>query len=194
MENDLQQLKSLVEAITPLPAEDWLEFSRIWKPYSAGRKYVLTTAGETERHLYFVLDGVQRVYFRDEMDREATLVFTYAPSFGGALDAMLSQQPSAYWYETLSPSRFLRAPYSEINVLRNSSKAIAEMMHISLTAALGGLLQRMAELQCFSSEEKFRALLTRSPHILQHVPHKYLTNYLGIDPTNFSKLINKLII
>jgi hypothetical protein len=53
-------------------------------------------------------------------------------------------------------------------------------------------LQRLAELQCFSSEEKFRSLLQRSPHILQLVPHKYLANYLGIDATNFSKFINRI--
>jgi hypothetical protein len=34
--------------------------------------------------------------------------------------------------------------------------------------------------------------LQRSPHILQLVPHKYLANYLGIDATNFSKLLNRV--
>lgn len=57
--------------------------------------------------------------------------------------------------------------------------------------ALSGVLERIMELQCFTSEQKFKQLLTRSPHILQLVPHKYLANYIGIDATNFSKLINK---
>jgi hypothetical protein len=61
-----------------------------------------------------------------------------------------------------------------------------------LTIALSGVLERLVELQCFSSEEKFRTLLRRSPHILGLVPHKYLANYLGINATNFSKLINSV--
>ncbi len=61
-----------------------------------------------------------------------------------------------------------------------------------ITGAMSGLLERLTELQCFSSEEKFRKLLQRSPHILQLVPHKYLANYLGIDATNFSKMINRI--
>ncbi|MFN3381588.1 MAG: Crp/Fnr family transcriptional regulator, partial [Runella zeae] len=40
--------------------------------------------------------------------------------------------------------------------------------------------------------DRFRCLLQRSPHILQLVPHKYLANYLGMDATNFIKLINKV--
>ncbi|HKG07087.1 MAG TPA: cyclic nucleotide-binding domain-containing protein [Pedobacter sp.] len=194
MDNDLKQLKGLVDAVMPLPEADWLEFAVLWKPFSARRKETLTAMGEPEKYLYFVLEGVQRVFLLDESGREATLIFTYAPSFGGVLDAMLARQPSRYCYETLSASRFIRAPYSEIKLLADRKKAMADFMHVSLTAALSGLLIRMAELQCFSSEEKFRSLLSRSPHILQHVPNKYLANYLGIDPTNFSKLINRMLI
>lgn len=194
MDTDLQRLKNLVEAVMPLPEAEWLKFAGLWKPFSTGRKQMLTSPDEHEKYLYFVLDGIQRVYFCDEQGREATLVLTYAPSFGGVLDAMLNQQPSRYWYETLSPSKFLRASYAEVNQLRNYSKQVAEMMHLMISAALSGLLERMVELQCFNSEDKFRALLSRSPHILQQVPHKYLANYLGIDPTNFSKLINKVAI
>jgi hypothetical protein len=56
--------------------------------------------------------------------------------------------------------------------------------------ALKGALERHAELQCFTNEEKFKVLLRRSPHILNLVPHKYLASYLGMDATNFSKLLN----
>ncbi|HTH32499.1 MAG TPA: hypothetical protein VL946_14215, partial [Lacibacter sp.] len=58
--------------------------------------------------------------------------------------------------------------------------------------ALKGALQRHIELQCFSNEEKFRTLLQRSPHILNLVPHKYIASYLGMDATNFSKLLGSV--
>jgi len=41
----------------------------------------------------------------------------------------------------------------------------------------------------FTAEQKFRKLLTRSPQVLQLIPHKYLASYLGIDPATFSKLL-----
>lgn len=186
------QLKKLVDAIQPLTNEDWLAFSRLWKPFTAKRKEVLTFAGRPEQYLYFVVEGVQRVYYFDEQDREATLVFTYPPSFGGVLDAMMLQQPSRYVYETLTASVFLRVPYSEIESLMKERPAITAMILTGLSHTTSGLLERLVEVQCFSSEEKFRKLLARSPHILQLVPHKYLANYLGIDPSNFSKLINRI--
>ena len=54
---------------------------------------MLTAAGETERHLYFVLEGVQRAFYVGADHPEATIVFTYPTSFGGVADSFLKQQP-----------------------------------------------------------------------------------------------------
>jgi len=185
-------LKQLTTAIQPLSEKEWTAFSSIWTECSAKRKEQLTVAGEMERYLYFVIEGIQRVYYFDEQNREATLVFTYAPSFGGVLDSLMMQQPSKYYYETLTPSKFLRAPFEELFRLMEAHAAIEKLVRKGVTVSLSGVMDRLVELQCYSSEERFKKLLQRSPHILQLIPHKYLANYIGIDATNFSKLINRV--
>lgn len=192
MEQALAQLKQVTDAVQPLSAAPWADFAVIWEPYTAKRKEVITTQGNTEKHLYFVTDGVQRIYYFDEQGREATIIFTYAPSFGGILDSLLMQQPSKYYCEALTASTFIRAKHSDLQRLMLQHKEIETLIRQGVTSSLAGVLERLVELQCFSSEEKFRKLLQRSPHILQLVPHKYLANYLGIDATNFSKLMNKV--
>ncbi len=192
MKDPFLQLQSVVDALHPLTPQEWEAFQAVWKPFELKRREMITVAGSKEKYLYFILDGVQRIYFLDEQDREATLVFTYAPSFGGVLDAFLLQSPSRYYYETITASSFLRASSEQIEELMASWPAVSTMIRKGLTLAFAGLLERQAELQCFSSEEKFRKLLKRSPHILNIVPQKYLADYLGIDPTNFSKLVNKI--
>ncbi|MDP3468637.1 MAG: Crp/Fnr family transcriptional regulator [Daejeonella sp.] len=193
-ENSLSQLKLLSDQIHKLNQEEWEAFSSIWTPFTAKRKEIITRSGERERYLYFVLEGVQRVYYHDEYGREATLVFTYSPSFGGVLDSMLNEQVSKYNYETLSRSEFLRVSFSDLKDLMFRYQGVRSIIMTGVSGALAGVLERLAELQCFSSEEKFKKLMSRSPHILNIVPHKYLANYLGIDPSNFSKLINRVII
>ncbi|QJD81694.1 Crp/Fnr family transcriptional regulator [Spirosoma rhododendri] len=192
MSNSLQQLKQLVQAIHPITEAEWSEFVGIWHPFMAKRKTLLTVAGEQENYLYFVEEGVQRVYFLDQQGREATLVFTYAPSFGGVVDALMLQLPARYYYQTLTPSGFLRASLADLQLVMHQCPAIETMIRLGITQALSGVLERLVELQCYSSADKFRSLLQRSPHILQVVPHKYLANYIGVDPTNFSKLINSV--
>ncbi len=177
-----------ITALHPLTTDEWKAFSSIWVPVSYKRKSVITAAGEVEKYLYWVTEGVQRGFHLHEQ-KEATIVFTYPYSFSGIIDSFLLQQPSRYFLETLTSSSFLRAPYNQVEKLRTAYPAIAELMYRSLCTTVSGILERQIELMVYSAEEKFRVLLKRSPHILQIVPHKYLASYLGLDPTTFSKLL-----
>ncbi len=192
MSDTYTPLRQLASAIQPLSGKEWNAFAQIWSACSYKRKEQLTVAGEKEKYLYFVVEGIQRVFYFDDQNREATLVFTYAPSFGGVLDSLMLQQPSKYYYETLTPSNFLRASYQEVHSLMEQHPAIEKLVRKGITVSFAGVLDRLVELQCYTSEERFRKLLQRSPHILQLIPHKYLANYIGIDATNFSKLINNV--
>lgn len=192
MEAVEQSLKSLIDQIYPLADEEWVRFRSVWQPFYAKRKELITRSGDQERHLYFVVEGVQRVFYTDE-NHEATIVFTYPPSFGGVLDSMLLGTESKYSYEALTSSKLLKASFADVKRLMAEFPSVNELITKGTSLALSGVLERMTELQCYSSEEKIKKLLSRSPHILKHVPHKYLANYLGIDPTNFSKLMNRVI-
>lgn len=189
---ELRILQQVINNIQVLPDEDWNAFAFRWKERRINRKQTITVAGNQENYLYFVLEGVQRIFWLDENEKESTLLFTYAPSFGGVIDSLLLRQPSKYFYETLTPSRFLRISSADLFLLMQSKPAIDAFVRKALTYSLSGLLERLVELQTLSSEEKFKKLLQRSPHILQLVPQKYLASYLGMDATNFSKLMNSV--
>lgn len=187
METEL--LKTFISQIYPLTAAELDGFTSNWQAITLKRKTILTAAGETERYLYFVTEGVQRAFYLGDENKEATIVFTYPPSFSGIADSFLTQTPSLYFLETITASRFLRISYEDV---QQHLRAFPNLQHLLFKAtafALKGALERHIELQCFSNEEKFKTLLKRSPHILNLVPHKYLASYLGMDATNFSKLL-----
>lgn len=164
-------------------------FGSIWQPFACRRKTLLTRAGDTERYLYFVLDGVQRSFYTDDIHKEATIVFTYPPSFSGVADSFLTQTPSAYFFEALTASRFLRTTHAQLEGLMVQYPSVQALVLKITAITLKGVLKRQIDLQCFGAEEKFTALLRRSPHVLQIIPHKYLASYLGIDAATFSKLL-----
>jgi CRP-like cAMP-binding protein len=188
LEEGLDQLKKHLFAMRLLSDEEWNELSGIWQLHHYKRKTILTAAGETERHLYFVLNGVQRVFHIDA-HHEATLVFTYPYSFSGVADSFLTRLPSRYFLETLTASTMLRTTHTQIQQLMDKYRNIEQLISVFTAYALMGVLERQVELLTFSAEEKFRTLLKRSPHVLQLIPHKYLASYLGMDATTFSKLM-----
>jgi CRP-like cAMP-binding protein len=189
---ELEILKKFVYGIHPLEDEEWAAFSSVWKPFSSKRKTVLTSAGNIERHLYFVLEGVQRSFYLGKENTESTIVFTYPYSFSGIADSFLTQMPSIYFFETLTTSSFLKTSHQKVEELMNHFPNIQALMLKATSFALKGVLERIVELQCFTAEEKFRQLMKRSPQVLNLIPHKYLASYLGIDASTFSKLLGSV--
>ncbi|MCY7328422.1 MAG: hypothetical protein LH618_07740 [Saprospiraceae bacterium] len=82
--------------------------------------------------------------------------------------------------------------FQQLDDLMLKHHALERMIRLALAHTLAGVLARQIELQSFTAEQRFRALMRRSPHILQLVPHKYLASYLGLDPTNFSKFLGTI--
>jgi CRP-like cAMP-binding protein len=187
---EIELLKTFLNKLHSLSADELDAFTANWQPVTFKRKTILTAAGETEKYLYFVTEGVQRAFYLGDDNKEATIVFTYPPSFSGVADSFLTQTPSLYFLETITASRFLRIGYDEVQQHLKNIPNLQQLFFKATSFALKGALERHIELQCFSNEEKFKTLLKRSPHILNLVPHKYLASYLGMDPTNFSKLIS----
>jgi CRP-like cAMP-binding protein len=188
----IAHLQTAVRQVYPLEGAAWDDFAAIWQPFEARRKTILTAEGDTEKYVYFVLEGVQRAYAVSDEGRESTLVFTYPYSFSGVADSFLLQQPSRYFFETLTPSVFLRASFRQLDDVMLRHHAVERMIRLATSHTLAGVLVRQIELQSFSAEQRFRALLKRSPHILHLVPHKYLASYLGMDATNFSKFLGNI--
>lgn len=184
-------LRDLITPFYPLDEEVLLALAHPWEEVSYKRKQLLTISGSTERYLYIVLEGVQRAYHLHE-NKEATLVFSYSPSFSGVIDSFFLQQPSNYFLETITHSRLLRIHHNDLHALMQQHRAIESWVRLALTQVLAGALQRQVELISFSAEEKFTTLLHRSPQLLNLIPHKYLASYIGVDPATFSKLLSKV--
>lgn len=184
-------LRQHVRSLHPLDEPALQAFTAAWTEIGAPRKTLLTRAGDTEQYLYFVLSGIQRAVYQTG-DREATLVFTYPPSFSGIVDSYLSRRPAAYHLEVLTASRLLRLHHDSLQTLLRLHPALHGWMHAALANVLTGVLLRQAELQTANAEARFRALLQRSPHLLNAIPHKYLASYLGLDAATFSKLLGRV--
>jgi CRP-like cAMP-binding protein len=186
-------LADFLSRIHPVPAADLDQLLALAEPVQARRKELLTSAGQVARYLYFVEAGIQRSYhLRD--GREQTLAFTYAPSFCAIPESVLTRLPSPHFLECLTPSRLLRLPYEQLDALLLESPALERLFRKLTELLLVGVLQRHTELLTCTMAERFQSFLRRSPHLLNAVPHKHLASYLGIDATNFSKLLNQLAV
>jgi CRP-like cAMP-binding protein len=168
-------------------------YLRHWNDFSLPKKTIMTAPGETERFMYFVKEGIQKSYYMEER-KQHVIAFAYAPSFSGIPESFFTQTPSKYYLETITDSHFLRISFEKHQELMQEYREIETLFRKATETFLVGVIERQHELMAFDMEKRFRTFVKRSPHLLQMVPQKDLASYLRIDPTNFSKLMNKIAI
>ena len=93
------------------------EYIAHWKEYTVPKRTIMTAPGETERFIYYVIEGIQKSYYLSE-DKEHIIAFAYAPSFSGIPESFFTQTPSRYFLETITESKFLRLSFEKHQQLR----------------------------------------------------------------------------
>lgn len=167
-----------------------LLFSKL-KPVSFKKGDYITLPGQVQENLYVVQSGVQMSFFEDEKKMHVT-AFTYSNDMCAVPESFFFQKPSKLSILCLSDSEMSAISFADLNGLFDQSQSLERFFRKATEGVLAGVINRHLELHSLSMEERFRAFATRSPHIFRLVAHKYIASYLGIDPTNFSKLFNSI--
>lgn len=184
-------MKNFFNKIYPINQEILEEYISQWTEYKTPKKTIMTAPGETERYMYFVLDGIQKSYYLNE-GKQHVIAFTYHPSFSGIPESFLTQTPSKYFLEAITESSFLRISFEKHQQLMQEHREIETLFRKATELFLIGMVQRHYELMAFDINQRFKSFAQRSPHLFSLVAHKDLASYLRIDSTNFSKLFNTI--
>lgn len=152
---------------------------------------LLIVPGQVQRELYFVKSGVQMSFFNTD-NKTHVVAFTYAPNLCAIPESFSFQAPSKYFLTCLTDSELEVITFDELQKLFDQSQQIERLFRRMTEFILAGVINRHIELQSMTIEERYKSFCQRSAHLLQLVPHKYIASYLGIDPTNFSKLYNNI--
>lgn len=161
------------------------------KPAVFKKGEYITLPGQVQENLYLIQSGIQMSFFENEKKMHV-VAFTFAGDLCAVPESFFFQKPSKYAIQCLSDSEMKAISFSELNALFDESNSLERFFRKATESVLAGIINRHLELHTLSIEERFRAFGARSSQLFQLVPHKYIASYLGIDPTNFSKLFNSV--
>ncbi|WP_020535116.1 Crp/Fnr family transcriptional regulator [Lewinella cohaerens] len=187
----MKEMKSFLSKIHAIEDDILDEYISYWTEYTVTKNTIMTWEGETEKYMYFVLEGIQKSYYTAN-GKEHIIAFTYPPSLSGIPESFLTQSPSKYFLKTITDSKFLRMPYEQHQELMTRNRSIETLFRKATEFLLIDTLNRYYELMAFDIETRFKNFTSRSPHLLQMVTQKDLASYLRMDSSNFSKLIGTI--
>lgn len=151
------------------------------------RNDYLITKGKTERNIYYVESGTLRVFLTDHAE-EHTIRFGYPGTLFTALDSFLTGEPTQYNIQALKKCDLLVMRKSSFMELVGDNAKLAGFYYKMLEQLIVQQMERETDLLTVSPGERYRRVLARSPHLFQHVPHKYIASYLRMTPETLSRL------
>lgn len=183
-----EKLRGVLNKIIPLEDEEWSKFWPMFTIEQVAQRKQLTSIGETERKLYFVLKGIVRLYCLDTNDNEITVFLFAEHHFASCYHSFLAEIPSDQALETLEECTLLSINKADFDQLHQIvpktnilTRNIAEQRFINSQRIFSGHISRTPEQRYLDFERTQGSLLLR-------VPHHIIASFLGITPVSLSRI------
>ncbi|MDN5215627.1 Crp/Fnr family transcriptional regulator [Fulvivirgaceae bacterium BMA12] len=187
----MKNLQKVLFDMVNFDTEAWNDFSSRWKIKKVPKNEFLIKKGMVEKHFYFVNKGVLRAYHIKDGE-EICIGFTYDNDFSGGYDSFLTEKPTQFYIQALVDSELLAISREDMNLMFDRYKSVERWGRLFNEKLLLGKGLREVAILSYSAEERYRRLMTQSPHCLQLIPQKYLASYLAMTPETFSRLRKKV--
>ena len=166
----------------------WEDVRRRWRFRRVKKDTMLTKVQAIEPYFYFVLSGVQRLYYPSPDGNEVVLGFTFQDNFSGVYDSFIRQTPAQCYLQALTDSELLAICFTDMNELFDRYPCMERWGRLFVQDVLFGRVQREVELTTRTAEERYRDFMRRSPAPLRQIAQKHLASYLNMTPETFSRL------
>jgi CRP-like cAMP-binding protein len=162
--------------------------SEIWEgEKQLKRGELLSRAGETERHLYYIIKGSFRVVYPTPQG-ELTIRLGYSGNVLNSLPSYLSGLPGQLNIEAIKKTTVLYTSKTRIDAIINSSPEHGRSFRQMLEKLVIQQHERELDILCSSPAERYERVLQRSPGLFQEVPARYIAEYLRMTPETLSRL------
>lgn len=147
--------------------------------------------GEIQQQLYLVKSGMLILYF--DTDKGYQIIdFAYQNRFCVDIDSFTRQKSSMYCIQCVHDCEIEFISYEDLAMVLNQSPDIERAYRLLMERVLASVIKKQLNLNIMNIEQRFYWIMHHKPELFKLVPHKYIASYINVDPTNFSKLYNRI--
>lgn len=185
-------LKTYLDSFAPVHEEAWNELSSLFQKVVLKRGEFLIQEGQIATQFVFVESGVIRAFYRDERGTEYNKHFFTSPSIAGAYTSLITGKPNQIIQQALLDCHLIAADYQSIVQLYDHFQELERIGRLFAERYFVEKEQKELEMARYGAENRYAIFQKRYPLLEQDIPQYHIASYLGITPTQLSRIRKKL--
>lgn len=177
---------SIKDLIYQLPIDDKLALDAIIIKMEVEKGRIFSGPDMGSNKLYYVVDGLIRK-FTILHQKEQTLEFYFSNEVYFPMQPNEQLQVDIF-LQTITPSIIFAIRIDQFDQLKLERPSIAKLETIILEAAYNQVANRMLMFQSMKATERYQFMIQHTPEMVQLIPLKYLSSWLGINNASLSKI------
>jgi len=188
----MKELSEYINKISPIKDDTFDELKKCFKPLKLSKNDFFVVENEYAQQLGFLKKGIVRAFFLNQEGKEYTKQFFVNYAIIGSYTSLITKQPNQIAQQALTDCEILVANYSDIENLYSKfhdlerlGRKIAEFYFLEKE-------QKEIEMALLDASKRYLIMREKFPVIENIVPQYHIASYLGISPTQLSRIRRKL--
>ena len=158
--------------------------------YTPKKKHIIR-AGTLDYKVIFLLDGMIRGFFINELGEEKNIFLRPAGTVTGAPECLFNDKPTKYSFEAMPESKYITIERQHLERLMESNPVFADIWVSALQEIILTLISRVESLIAKTPEQRYQDLIVKRPSFFQKAYNKHIANYLGMTSVSLSRIIKR---
>lgn len=156
-------------------------------------KEVLLEIGSKEQKVFFVLDGVVRLYVEDTKGNEFNKILATTSELISVLHLNLYNEPSREGVQCITESKIIEFDNKELLQLVAENPEVSMLYYMLSIQKYVALEGRNISLISQSAEERYVDLRRQMKQVDNWISQYHIASYLGVTPIQLSRIRKKMI-
>lgn len=144
--------------------------------------------GQIAKELAFLNSGVVRAFYTSQTGKEYTKRFFTSPSIIGSYSSLITETPSLYSQQALTTCNIFVANYKQVLELYDAHLDLERLARKFAENSFVFNEIKELEVVLLDATERYFRFKKEYPDLEEIIPQYHIASYLGISPTQLSRI------
>lgn len=188
----MNYIKSHINALHPLAPSTWAQLEAIFIQKTLPKDAYFVEDNVVARYIGFLQTGIVRAFYRTSDGKEYNKHFFQPPTLIGGYSSLITGAPNQINQQALTNCVVWVAEYSKLTALYDTCPDLATAARKLAERHFVEKENREIELVLLDAEQRYMLMKQRLPDLELLIPQYHIASYLGVSPTQLSRIRRKL--